>query len=85
MCYKNFAPMGLKYNIHTSLQEFRSAAADSNTKCLLVAVLLFCLSAPKERYSGRKYVCIVFEPQRGDILVENTCVLYLSPSGATFL
>ena len=61
MCHKNVAPLGLEYIIHTSLQEFRPAAADSNTRCLLVAVLLFCLSAPEERYSCRKYMCIVFE------------------------
>jgi hypothetical protein len=41
----------------------------SNTKCFLIAVLLFCLSAPEERYSCRKYVFIAFEPQRGNILV----------------
>ena len=27
MCYKNFAPMGLEYIIHTSLQEFRPHGA----------------------------------------------------------
>ena len=27
MCYKNFAPMGLEYKIHTSLQECRLAGA----------------------------------------------------------
>jgi hypothetical protein len=54
MCYKNFATMGLEYKIHTGLQEFRSAAADSNAKCLIVSVKLFCLSAPEERNSWSK-------------------------------
>ena len=33
MCYKNIAPLGLKYNIHGDLQEFRPAGARIQYTC----------------------------------------------------
>jgi len=35
--YKNIAPLGLEYNIHAGLQEYRSTAADSNTNAVLLS------------------------------------------------
>ena len=83
--YKNFAPLGLENNIHANLHEFRSAAADSNTKYMLVYMNFLPLgleynihadlqeyrSAAAESITKMMFCCSAFQLQRSGILVEN--------------